>query len=362
MNKSILSLVMSLMLTNCIVGQDKLIFTGFGQGFIGICDTSGNNYEEILSFSGGGSQGLKVDELNQKIYWSNSGNILSTEYNSQVVDTIYSSNNILPDIALDINGSKIFWSDIDEDKIFVSDLQGNNINEVYNEIALNVLSLSYNQDNNSLIFGRQNGIIGAISLSDNSIDTLTQIEHLPTELEIDTTEDKIYFINQYTLNEEISTIERCNYDGTEVETIIANLGNPFGLAISNTNIYWTDWDSDFVDIRSSNKQGGSITDLYESSNSNPYSLAIVSNLTVSTNEFITDINIEVFPNPTTNIIFFNTTVNFEMIKLVDFQGKVINEYSSNEGEISLNDVPSGIYTLCFMQKNRLIGTKKIVKK
>jgi len=193
---------------------------------LGICDIEGNNYEEILSFSGGGSQGLKIDELNQKIY----------------------------------------WSDLDEDKIYASDLQGSSIEEIYFETALNVLSLSYNQENNSLIFGRQNGII---SLSDNSIDILTQIEYLPTELEIDTTEDKIYYINQYNLNEETSTIERCNYDGTEVDTIITNLGNPFGLAISNTNIYWTDWDSDFVDIRSSDKQGENITDLYESSNSNP---------------------------------------------------------------------------------------------
>jgi len=350
------------MLTNCLIGQDKLIFTGFGQGFLGICDIEGNNYEEILSFSGGGSQGLKIDELNQKIYWSNSGNILSTEYNSQVIDTIYSSNNFITDIALNINENKIFWSDLDEDKIYASDLQGSSIEEIYFETALNVLSLSYNQENNSLVFGRQNGIIGVISLSDNSIDILTQIEYLPTELEIDTTEDKIYYINQYTLNEETSTIERCNYDGTEVDTIITNLGNPFGLAISNTNIYWTDWDSDFVDIRSSDKQGGNITDLYESSNSNPYSLAIASNLTVSTNEFITDFNIEIFPNPTANRIFFNTVIDYESVKLVNFQGKVINQYSSNEVEISLSGFPSGIYTLCFMQKDRIIGTKQIVKK
>lgn len=355
-------IVISLVLTNGLVGQEKLIWTGFGQGAIGSCDIDGNNFQELLTFSGGGAQGLKIDELNQIIYWSNSGNILSVEYNSQVIDTIYSSNNFIGDIALNTSENKIFWSDIDEDKIFVSDLQGNNVTEIYSDIALNVLSLFYNPENNSLVFGRQNGIIGAIALSDNSIDTLTEVEYLPTELEIDTVENKIYYINQYVLNEEISTIERCNYDGTGSETLITGLGNPFGLALSSTNIFWTDWDSDFVDIRSSDKQGENITDVYESNSSNPYALAIVSNLIVSTNEFIIDDKIIVYPNPSLNTIYFNDEINFDIVRLMNLEGKIINEYSSNENRISLNKLPSGIYILSFMRENRIIGTEKIIKK
>jgi hypothetical protein len=83
--------------------------------------------------------------------------------------------------------------------------------------------------------------------------------------------------------------------------------------------------------------------------------------TVNRIEELSNIQVKVYPNPTTDIITISTTsplnVNFQIINLL---GEIILQ--DNSKNISVRDFPNGIYYLrIFNSKNELIHTHTIVK-
>jgi len=360
--KALILVVSIILLVNSSASQDKLIWTGFGQGVVGMCDIDGSNGVQLLTLEGGGSQGLTIDREQEQMYITSGGDILVYDFNTEVLSTVFSGSGFITAIALDTEGKKLYWSNLDEDQILEADLTGDNVRQVYSDISLNVLSMDYHKANNSIIFGRQNGVIGELLISEGTVNQLTEIEHLPTELEIDDSEGKVYFINQFTLNEEISSIIRCNLDGTDQETVVSGLGNPFGLAVSTTAIYWTDWDSDFTDIRSSDKDGNTITDLFNSSNSSPYALAIYENFAVSTSERVMQPARLVYPNPTNSTIHISNSLQYDEAILTNAEGKVVVHHTTPAALIQIDDLPLGLYMLSLYHKGQLIATDKVMKR
>jgi hypothetical protein len=68
---------------------------------------------------------------------------------------------------------------------------------------------------------------------------------------------------------------------------------------------------------------------------------------------------EVYPNPTNS--YFNIVgVNYQFGVMTDLSGKVVKQWSSDIGEISTQDVNSGMYFITIFDAGELIGTKKIV--
>lgn len=83
-------------------------------------------------------------------------------------------------------------------------------------------------------------------------------------------------------------------------------------------------------------------------------------------DLATDINITVYPNPTTDLL----TVNFEasarpssVLIITDINGKVLLQENINETEKQLNFsvYTSGVYFLTVKQENQVIKNFKIIK-
>lgn len=58
----------------------------------------------------------------------------------------------------------------------------------------------------------------------------------------------------------------------------------------------------------------------------------------------TDFKLNVFPNPTTGIVYIKSKVEMQSIELLDVFGKLIKSYSANDNKIEINTAP-GVYFL-----------------
>jgi hypothetical protein len=75
----------------------------------------------------------------------------------------------------------------------------------------------------------------------------------------------------------------------------------------------------------------------------------------------TDIEIDIYPNPTENIFYIKTEKRIEGLAIFDIYGKKINyNYVINSKTIDLNNQPKGHYYLHLTIDNKTI-VKKIVK-
>ena len=75
-----------------------------------------------------------------------------------------------------------------------------------------------------------------------------------------------------------------------------------------------------------------------------------------------DINITVYPNPSTEVITIDSPLIIKGIKAVNLLGQVMivqNGYSNN---LNVSGLKAGIYILKINQENGVISTKRFIKK
>lgn len=343
--------------------QETLVMAGFGIGEIELCDTEGNNIERFLDYNGAGATGLNIDDQNRFIYWIVEGNILRADFNASALDTLIQSDDILYDLALDISGNKMYWSNSTTDQLYVSDLLGQNPQVlIANDNTLNVISLAFYPQSNILFYGNLSGDIGRISLNTTTDTVILNIDNLATEIEIDKTEQKLYWSNQSLLTQ-TSRIQRSNFDGSEIEDLVTDLGNTWGLALSSNTgkIFWTDWDDDYYDVRSANLDGSEVSDVYKSENINPYSLAITSSILTEVKEEPESKEICVYPNPAHSKVKLERNFDFDQILIFDQWGRDILSFESSIYEIDLSGFQEGVYFLSAIKDGRSVSVLKIVK-
>lgn len=80
---------------------------------------------------------------------------------------------------------------------------------------------------------------------------------------------------------------------------------------------------------------------------------------LSTSEYDISNSMEVYPNPTSNIININTNLHIDKFELYDIYGKLVKTVT-NSKRMSLEGLASGIYISKIYSENK-IGTKKILK-
>src|SRR5690554_288089 len=83
--------------------------------------------------------------------------------------------------------------------------------------------------------------------------------------------------------------------------------------------------------------------------------------TASTNDFELN-NFTFYPNPTQNTIFFDNTLSFEVVQIMNVQGRKVFEtkLSQTHNEVSF-DLPQGLYFVKFQNKNNEVMKKLLVK-
>ena len=73
------------------------------------------------------------------------------------------------------------------------------------------------------------------------------------------------------------------------------------------------------------------------------------------------VNIDIFPNPASNIIYFNSAYTIKTIDVYNYNGKLILHYNNCQQYININGLEKGIYLLKFKTETGLTAKKIIIK-
>ena len=204
----------------------KMYWTDAGSYKIQRASLDGSNIETLVTTLNGlrAPVGIALDRERGKIYWtdansdiSGSGRVHCANLDGSNVETLVTRLETPVGIALDREGEKIYWTD------------AGSVEDVF-------------------IVGKTIGTakIQRANLDGSNIETLVSELEAPARLVaivLDVDEGKIYWTN----NDRGATlpgrakIQRANLDGSNIETLVARLIGPFGIAldVDGGKIYWT---------------------------------------------------------------------------------------------------------------------------
>ena len=174
---------------------------------------------------------------------------------SQIEDLVTTGLFVPRNLALDVDGGKMYWTDEDwsEDRIQRANLDGSQVEDILTEVS-SPAGLALDLATGKIYWtdtGRSS--IGRTNLDGSQSQNLvTRSLNSPRALALDLAEGKMYWTDSGTLR-----MQRANFDGSQVEdVIVSGLGYPtIGLAIDPVGgkIYWTDWGT--KEIRRANLDG-----------------------------------------------------------------------------------------------------------
>ncbi len=169
----------------------------------------GSNVEDVVTGLSGDVRGVAVDATNRKLYWALPNRIQRADLDGSNVETVVAGlrNSDPTGVAVDARNGWIYWSDIagngttGDERIQRARLNGSN---------------------------RQT----LVSFDDGNPGN-------PGDIALDLNNRKMYWANT---NPFTSKVQRANLDGSQLETLEANLEAPSGLALdlSKGHVYWTD--------------------------------------------------------------------------------------------------------------------------
>lgn len=79
-------------------------------------------------------------------------------------------------------------------------------------------------------------------------------------------------------------------------------------------------------------------------------------------ESISKLEFKIYPNPTTDIINIESSINFDYYEIIDASGRVINNNAVNNSKINVKSLNKGIYFINLFNKSELILREKFIKK
>ncbi len=78
-------------------------------------------------------------------------------------------------------------------------------------------------------------------------------------------------------------------------------------------------------------------------------------------QFKNPTDLKICPNPTTEIIKIETTQPFDLLKIYSIDNKLVKEIINPPKNISVADLPAGVYLLTGFNKDKLIFNYKIIR-
>lgn len=207
--------------------------------------TDGSSLETLLSVQDG-LRGIAVDPSAGKIYWSDvdRDKIQRANLDGSDVEDLITSGLLFPmDIAIDPAAGKLYWADLILDQIGRANLDGTDVEVLISNAGAGVISLALDTVNGliywSEVIDAPTGKIRRANLLDGSDpqDVVTG-EGKPADIDLDVAAGKLYWTDFV-----LDMVRRCDLDaGGDIENIFVvgeNL-NPQGLLLDLDagKLYW----------------------------------------------------------------------------------------------------------------------------
>ena len=163
-------------------------------------------------------------------------------------------------VAVDPAAGKLYWTNVDTDKIRRANLDGSNPEDLVTEGLAFPMAIALHPPINKLYWGEQSlAQIGSANLDGSNAAPLISTP-FHSGLEVDAVNGKLYWSTSITAEE--GEILRANLDGSNVEIVVTEIDKPADIAldIAGGKIYWTDYVVDVV--RRANLDGSNVETLY----------------------------------------------------------------------------------------------------
>ncbi|XP_052860473.1 low-density lipoprotein receptor-related protein 4-like [Anopheles cruzii] len=186
---------------------------------------------------------LDVDRATGEVYWADTIEdvIMRSTPDGMRIKQIYSESMTSVDgLVLDSIGRKLYWTDAGRKVLEVSDLDGDGSRSalVWRDLEQpRGIALDYDS---GLLFWSDWGADPRIERADmdgeNRRPLITEGLGWPNGLTVDRAERRIYWADA-----QMKTIESAGLGGTQRTRLVENLPHPYALAVTARHIYWTDW-------------------------------------------------------------------------------------------------------------------------
>ena len=242
------------------VDGDRVYWTSRDTKMIQRADLAGQNIEEVLTASDGYLEEIALDVDRGKIYWTNPGTqtIQRADLDGQNIETLFNLEGdvLYADwraprigIALDVDEGKIYWAGSWSGKIQRADLDGQNVEVLFDPIAREPHGIALYLDK---IYWTDwmKGTIQRADLDGQNIEVLIAGLKRPMDIAL-LAGDKIYWteeagrmldIRRYGAGLETGKIQQADLDGANVKVVLTDLSNlgDIALDIVRDKLYWSE--------------------------------------------------------------------------------------------------------------------------
>ena len=271
-------------LTGIAIAGDKIYWSERSSGTakggkIRSADLNGANVKKLITIGNSVPSGIAVDVPGSKLYWTNThGKIQRADLNGsnvedvatglQTPDSFSVGSSFQPIYTLKgpvIGNPAIYWTDKRTAKIRRINLNNSKVEDIVTDVP-NSSAIVLDSTNRQIYWAEsETGKIRRADLKGSNVQDIVTGLAAPRSIALDTVSGKIYWTDQKwnpaigTVTE--STIQRANLNGSNVQTIVTGLGTAEGIAVSPSagKVYWTD--SETGKIQRANLNGSNVQDL-----------------------------------------------------------------------------------------------------
>ena len=212
-----------------------------------------------------------------KIYWTYGGGLQIRRAdldgsNIKDFDLVTSAEMGSPrDIALDVDGGKMYWIDTDR-KVKRADLDGSNVENLVSEELMSPLSIALDVDGGKMYWMDSRTGIHRADLDGSNVENLVSSAeiYLPRDIALDVAGGKVYWTDWGT-----NKIQRADLDGSNVENLVSEgIVSPLSIAldVDGGKMYWADWDT--RKIQRADLDGSNVENLVSEGIVSPLSIAL----------------------------------------------------------------------------------------
>ena len=212
---------------------------------------------------------VALDIAGNKMYWTDSGSIRRADLDGTNVENVIRNAVQAPiGIALDIAGNKMYWVDPYTDKVQRADLDGENVEDLITGLPGKLGGIALDIARNKMYWTDSGSIRRADLDGENIEDLITGLPDKFGGIALDIVGNKMYWAIS-------DRIRRADLDGENVEDLVTTgLEDPFGIAldIAGNKMYWADRGTDKV--QRADLDGENVEDLIATGLEDPFGIAL----------------------------------------------------------------------------------------